>query len=115
MSILSSTNSGSCSVKIDYDLLINRCYVSSKGVAGPRSGTRRLYYKGDLNKYIICAIKINARNTDEYIEEFYIEPYGAGKVYIENLADLQLVEKFFEAEGLKKEIEAYNHLVKNKT
>lgn len=114
MSILKSTNSGICSVKIGYDFLINRGYVAGKEI-GPRAGTMLLYYKGDLNKYITYAVKFNARNTDEYIEEFYIEPYGAGKVYIENLADLQLVEKFFEAEGLKKEIEAYNHLVKNKT
>lgn len=114
MSILKSTNSGICSVNIDYDFLINRGYVLNKEL-GPRFRTKRLYYKGDHNKYITYTVKFNAQNTDEYIEEFYIEQYGTGKVYIENLADLQLVEKFFEAEGLKKEIEAYNHLVKNKT
>lgn len=107
MSILKSTNAGAKAYRLDLDFFINRGYTTNYDKT-------RLFYHGKHNMFITREISIENWGTLEGKERFYVSFDYTGKVFVDNIINLQLAEKVFEAKGTKEHIKAYKNLLKKK-
>lgn len=107
MSILKSTNAGVKAYKLDFDFFINRGYTTNYDKS-------RLYYKGKTNMFINRERSVDVWGNKEVKDRFYVSFGYTGRLYVDNLVNLQFAEKVFEAKGYKEHIKAYKNLLKKK-